>query len=151
MIIIQTNSLPLHLHLKSAFFGFNKAEYRTSLVSISLPIKKPIFATHSNSTIKTMCNVLSNGRLYASWCQQPLSISSMDSKSKQRSATLQIQEALRFWDEYHTWHTPARKWEDTRPPLSLSVRCLCANCRCLSVIFASTSGSWCLYGASLSE
>ena len=31
MIIIQTNPLPLHL--KSAFFGFNKAEYRTSLVS----------------------------------------------------------------------------------------------------------------------
>ena len=45
MIIIQTNPLPLHL--KSAFFGFNKAEYRTSLVSKSLPIKKPIFATHS--------------------------------------------------------------------------------------------------------
>lgn len=38
MIIIQTNPLPLHL--KSAFFGFNKAEYRTSLVSKSLPINE---------------------------------------------------------------------------------------------------------------
>ncbi len=64
MIIIQTNSLPLHL--KSAFFGFNKAEYRTSLVSKSLLIKKPIFATHSNSTIKTMYNVLRNGTRFAS-------------------------------------------------------------------------------------
>ena len=59
MIIIQTNSLPLHL--KSAFFGFNKAEYRTSLVSKSLPIKNPIFATHSNSATKTMHNVFHNG------------------------------------------------------------------------------------------
>ena len=58
MIIIQTNSLPLHL--KSAFFGFNKAEYRTSLVSKSLPIKNPIFATHSNSATKTMHNVFSD-------------------------------------------------------------------------------------------
>ncbi len=64
MIIIQTNPLPLHL--KSAFFGFNKAEYRTSLVSKSLLIKKPIFATHSNSTIKTMYNVLRNGTRFAS-------------------------------------------------------------------------------------
>lgn len=62
MIIIQTNSLPLHL--KSAFFGFNKAEYRTSLVSKSLPIKNPIFATHSNSATKTMHNVLLCGNAF---------------------------------------------------------------------------------------
>ena len=63
MIIIQTNPLPLHL--KSAFFGFNKAEYRTSLVSKSLPIKNPIFATHSNSATKTMHNVLLYEMLHA--------------------------------------------------------------------------------------
>lgn len=65
MIIIQTNPLPLHL--KSAFFGFNKAEYRTSLVSKSLPIKKPIFATHSIWAIKTMHNVLPRGRSNEPW------------------------------------------------------------------------------------
>ena len=65
MIIIQTN--PLSLHLKSAFFGFNKEEYRTSLVSKSLPIKKPIFATHSIWAIKTMHNVLPRGRSNEPW------------------------------------------------------------------------------------
>ena len=92
MIIIQTNSLPLHL--KSAFFGFNKAEYRTSLVSKSLPIKNPIFATHSNSATKTMHNVFSHGIYGNGKCRRHY---------KRRILPGQIMDSLRHFScyEYH--------------------------------------------------
>lgn len=126
---------PLLSQRCGSIFGWSLNWYiQASTWLYRCPSQVPTGALHTN--------VGSNGRLYVSWCQQPLSISSMASKSKQRSATMQIQEALRLRDEYHTWHTPGRRLEDKHPPLYLSVRCLCANCHCLSMIFASTSSSW---------